>query len=177
MKPKGHLQYPKDNCYRFFSFLTEARDSECGRNPGSSLPHSCLRCPYPTVGTEQPPMWLFLRGNLGKAIEGFWCFNFLLWIPPPRPSLLEVPVINWASLVAQLVKNPPAMQEPGLDPWVGKIPWIRERLLIPVFLPGEFHGQRSLAGYGPWGHRIKSNWVTSTFTFRFTENVSFLLDL
>ena len=33
-----------------------------------------------------------------------------------------------ASLVAQLVKNLPAMRGPGFDPWVGKIPWRRERL-------------------------------------------------
>ena len=33
-----------------------------------------------------------------------------------------------ASLVAQLVKNLPAMWGPGFDPWVGKIPWRRERL-------------------------------------------------
>ena len=39
---------------------------------------------------------------------------------------------------------------PGFDPWVKKIPWIREWLTIPVFFPGEFHGQRSLAGYSPW---------------------------
>jgi len=31
-------------------------------------------------------------------------------------------------------------------PWVEKILWIREWLPTPVFLPGEFHGQRSLAG-------------------------------
>ena len=37
---------------------------------------------------------------------------------------------SWASLVAQLVKNPPAMQET----WVGKIPWRRDRLPTPVFL-------------------------------------------
>ena len=45
------------------------------------------------------------------------------------------------------------MQEVGLDPWVGKIPWRREQLPTPVFLPGESHGQRSLAGephLGPW---------------------------
>ena len=36
---------------------------------------------------------------------------------------------------------------------VGKIPWRRERLLTPVFLPGKFHGQRSLVGYSPWGRR------------------------
>ena len=36
---------------------------------------------------------------------------------------------------------------------VGKIPWRRERLPTPVFLPGEFHGQSSLAGYSPRGHK------------------------
>ena len=40
-----------------------------------------------------------------------------------------------ASLVGQMVKNLPAMQEtPGFDSWVGKIPWRRDRLPIPVFL-------------------------------------------
>ena len=44
-------------------------------------------------------------------------------------------------------------RRPGFDPWVGKIPWRREWLPTPVFLPGEFHGQRRLAGYSPWGHK------------------------
>ena len=91
-------------------------------------------------------------------------------------------------LIAQFVKNLPAMQEtpvgflsqedplekgqathssilglplwfswerirlqcgrPGFDPWVGKIPWRRERLPTPVFWPREFHGL-----YNPWCHR------------------------
>ena len=37
------------------------------------------------------------------------------------------------------------------DSWVGKIPWRRKWQPTPVFLPGESHGQRSLAGYNPWG--------------------------
>ena len=41
----------------------------------------------------------------------------------------------------------------GLVPWVGKIPWRRERQPTPVFLPGESHGQRSLTGYNPRGHK------------------------
>jgi len=45
-------------------------------------------------------------------------------------------------------------RRPGFDPWVGKIPWRREWQPTPVFLPGEFHGQRSLAGYSLWGHRV-----------------------
>jgi len=39
-------------------------------------------------------------------------------------------------------------KRPGFDPWIEKIPWRRERLPIPIFLPGEFHGQRSLEGSG-----------------------------
>ena len=41
----------------------------------------------------------------------------------------------------------------GFNPWVGKIPWRRKWQLTPVFLPGKFHGQRSLVGYSPWGHQ------------------------
>ena len=41
----------------------------------------------------------------------------------------------------------------GFDPWVGTIPWRRVWQPTPVFFPGESHGQRSLAGYSPWGHR------------------------
>ena len=39
----------------------------------------------------------------------------------------------------------------GFNPWVGKIPWRQEWQPTAVFLPGEVHGQRSLAGYGLWG--------------------------
>ena len=39
----------------------------------------------------------------------------------------------------------------GFDPWSGKIVWRRKWQPTPVFLPGKFHGQRSLAGYRPWG--------------------------
>ena len=39
----------------------------------------------------------------------------------------------------------------GFKPWVRKIPWGRKWQPTPVLLPGESHGQRSLAGYSPWG--------------------------
>ena len=38
---------------------------------------------------------------------------------------------------------------PGFDPLVGKIPWRREWQPTSIFLPEEFHGQKSLAGYSP----------------------------
>ena len=59
-----------------------------------------------------------------------------------------------------MVKNLPVMQESqfqSLDwerfPGLGKIPWRREWLPMPVFLPGEFHGERSPVGYSSWGHK------------------------
>ena len=55
--------------------------------------------------------------------------------------------------MAQMVKNPPAMQETQLRDWVGKISWRRDRLPTPVYLPGESHEQRSLVGYSPQGHK------------------------
>ena len=41
--------------------------------------------------------------------------------------------------------------KPRFDPWVGKILWRRKWQPAPVFLPGESHGQRSLANHSPWG--------------------------
>ena len=38
------------------------------------------------------------------------------------------------------------------DPWVRKIPWSRKWQPTPAFLPGKFHGQRSLAGCSPYSH-------------------------
>ena len=46
----------------------------------------------------------------------------------------------------------------GFDPWVGNIPWRRKWQPTPVFLPGKYHGQRSLAGYSPWGVTKTQTW-------------------
>ena len=54
-----------------------------------------------------------------------------------------------AFLVAQMVKNSSAMREI----WVRSLGWRREWLPTPVFWPGEFHGQWSLAGYSPQGRK------------------------
>ena len=51
-----------------------------------------------------------------------------------------------------MVKNLPA-NAGDFDPWVWKISWRRAWKPTPVFLPGESHGQRSLEGYSPWGHK------------------------
>ena len=70
----------------------------------------------------------------------------------------------WATVhVAWTVKNLPAMQETGFDPWVRKILWRGKWLPTPVFLLEESHGQRSLVGYSPWG--CKELDLTERLTF------------
>ena len=55
--------------------------------------------------------------------------------------------------MAQLVKNLPEMQETWIQSLGWEDPWRRKWQPTPVFLPGESHGQRSLAGYSPWGRK------------------------
>ena len=56
-----------------------------------------------------------------------------------------------------VVKNPPAnagdIRDVGLIPGWGRFPWMKKWQPTPVFWPEKFHGQRSLAGYSPWGLR------------------------
>ena len=62
-----------------------------------------------------------------------------------------------------VVKNLPSNARNArdrLDPWVGAIRWSMRWQPIPVFLPGKYHGQRSLAGYSSWGHRVGLSWTT-----------------
>ena len=62
--------------------------------------------------------------------------------------------------MAQLVENPPAMQET----WVGKIPWRRERLPTPVYWPGEFHGLNRAWGGKEFRHTEQ---LSLSFSFSF----------
>ena len=55
--------------------------------------------------------------------------------------------------MTQTLKNPSIMWRSRFHALVGKIPWRRAWLPTPVFWPGEFHEQRSLAGYRPPGHK------------------------
>ena len=77
---------------------------------------------------------------------------------------------SWASIVPQLVKNPPIMQET----WVRslgreeKISWRRERLPTPVFWPREFHGL-----FSPWGRKESdmTERLLSDFHFHFHRGI------
>ena len=55
--------------------------------------------------------------------------------------------------MVQIVKNLPAAQESQVQLLGQEDPLEKGMQPTPVFLPGKFHGQRSLAGYSPWGHK------------------------
>ena len=61
------------------------------------------------------------------------------------------------SLVTQMVKDLTAMQETWVRFLGWEDPWRRAWQPTPVFLPGESHGQRSLASYSPWGCKESDN--------------------
>ena len=65
----------------------------------------------------------------------------------------RIVTLKWASLIAQLVKNLPAMQETQFNSWVGKIHWKRDRLPIPVFcgFPCSSAGQEAACNVGDLG--------------------------
>ena len=77
---------------------------------------------------------------------------------------------SWASLVAQLVKNLPAVWETWVNPWLGKIPWRREWLLTPVFWSGEFQGLIKMHYYYYYSMGSQSWTRLSNFHFQFRVN-------
>ena len=79
--------------------------------------------------------------------------NHLGWRPGVKLLTQQALAIILITRVAQMVESLPAVQENRFDSWVGKIPWRRKWHPTPVLLPGESHGQRSLAGYSPWGRK------------------------
>ena len=61
----------------------------------------------------------------------------------------------------------------GFDPWVGDSPWSRQWKPTPVSLSGKFHGQESLMGYSPRGHKeLNTPKHTNTWHVHFRENLN-----
>ena len=101
---------------------------------------------------QRVPMWLSRVDT--TCLSRSKCL-LISWLQSPSAVILEPPKIKSDTvstdikvfllllldfLVAQMVKNLLQYRRPEFSPWVGKIPWRREWLPIPVFLPGEFHG-------------------------------------
>ena len=103
------------------------------------------------------------------------CFDFVTW--QTRIGLIgkDFCIIwdqNRASLVAQIVKTLPTIQ---FNPWVQKIPQRRKWQPTPVFLPEEFHGQRSLVGYTVHGVAKSQTWLKWLSTWGHKTCFDFML--
>ena len=99
--------------------------------------------------------------------------SILVW-KETRMKVLGSQIWNRATLVAH-TDSPCNAGDLSLIPGLGWSPWRREWLPTPTFLPGEFHGQRGLIGYTPWGCRVRCDWVTDTFntlTWKYSTNWS-----
>ena len=131
---------------------------------GYSVRHSVISHPFVTPWTtaRQAPL------SMGFSRQGHWS-----GLPFPPPEALPRPGMEPGSPALQadsLLSEPPGRSFPDngsvvepstepacqgrrcrFDPWMRKIPGRRKWLPTPVFLPGEFHGQRSLVGCNPWG--------------------------
>ena len=121
--------------------------SGLGRSPGgrncNPLQYSCLENSKDR-GAWKATGWLLSLGSQRIGLKSDLYTHF-----------------HW--LIPSLTKGGSAGKEPacecrrykrcGFDPWVGKIPWRWKWQPTPVFLPGESHGQRSLVGYSPRGHK------------------------
>ena len=109
-----------------------------------------LNLPYCKISSEVCVSGGFPDSSVGKesACMQETLVQFLGWEDPlemgqaTHSSIFGFPLwLSWQRIHLQC-------RRPGFDPWVGKIPWRRERLSTPVFWPGEFHGL-----YSPWGHK------------------------
>ena len=134
--------------------------------PSSHLhPHSTqmchLRAEIPVPHRRFPLPIRFTRGSI--------CMPILISSSSHTslPSCVHMFLICIASLLLKIASSLPFF-------WAGKIPWRREWLPTPVFLPGEFHGWRSLAGCGPWAHKKLETTERLTHTHTHTHTTIFL---
>ena len=106
--------------------------------------------------------WNFPGKNTGVSCH----FLLLRDLPNPgiKPASLalkadSLPLSHWEARICSQISSSDGKESacqcrrPRFNPWVKKISWRREWQPTPVFLSGKFHGQRSLAGCSPLGHK------------------------
>ena len=122
------------------SYLTLCDPMDC-MLPGSSV-HGIPQARILEWVAISSSRGIFLTKGLIPSLWGLlnWQVDSLLLVPPVKPQDRPKHSPLYFSLVAQMVKNLPAMWETQVWSCIGKIPWRREWQSTPVFLPGESHG-------------------------------------
>ena len=112
---------------------------------------------------DKCPFFLILRTT------SVYQLIFPMTLQPCKTFNLELSILSLYGLPWWLSGKESSWQcrRHGFDPWVRKIPWRRKWQPTPVFLSGEFHGQRSLVGYNQWSHkRVSHSWEIKQQQFK-----------
>ena len=134
-----------------------------GRSPGEGKGY-----PFQYSGLENSMNYIVYRVTKSQTqLSDFHFTSHSLWdlSSPTKPkstavkaqSLNHLTPGNWGSQVVLVVKNPPAsagdIRDAGLIPGLERSPREGQGKPSPVFLLWEPHGEKSLVGYSPWGHK------------------------
>ena len=144
------------------------KDKKWSYQRPNSKPSLLTNCFFKTVILKARKQWTYIskvtrENNCQLKIHTKIAYERQIYIH----IYMHIHAHTGASQAALVVKNPAAnagrLKRCRLHPWIGKIPWRRAQQPFPAFLPGESHGQRSLVGYSPWGHKesdtTESNWA------------------
>ena len=106
-----------------------------------------LLCPWDSPGKNSGVGCHFLLEEIfpiqGSTLGLLYC-RWILYCPSRQKPQVALAVKN-------LLANTGRYKKCGFDSWIGKLPWRKAWQPTTVFLPGEFHGQKSLVGYSLWG--------------------------
>ena len=140
---------------------------------------TCKNCPAPNASSIEAEKLYFLDWLPSSLPTCIWCCppttsqthhtcSFLVpasfqWAHPHPTAFVLILPSDWSACLDIYMVGPPwwlsgkesacNTGDPGSIPGSGRFPWRRKWQPTPVFLLGESHGQRSLAGYSPWGHK------------------------
>ena len=104
-----------------------------------------------------------MSSTINRNVYALALINLLHWLDPEVflislcfyvEKYIEIFILTWDFPSGSVGKESSCpCRRCGLHLWAGKIPWGRRWWPTPVFLLGEFHGQRRLVDYSPWGHK------------------------
>ena len=123
--------------------------------------------------SHDPPTSRFSSRETGeRKLSKVRVFTLPCFLISPQPLVYGFPW--WINSKESACNAGDAGYRTCLDSWVGKISWRRKWQSTPVFLPGKSHGQRSLAGYSPWGRKesdtMERTWHACTLWFLTSQN-------
>ena len=141
---------------------------------------------YPLTLPPFPLKWLSPPCNLHTLYVYVHMYVFAYYCIPPTGSKLHEgnKFVSFVKGYISLIRLPRwrsgkqsacqcrRRKRHRFDPWVGKIPWSSKWQPTPVILPGEFHGERSLVDYSPWGCK-ELDTTEHTHTFPLTSRRNF----